>query len=159
MRGMVRSLWHTKDSVVREKLIIAYQSCCRRGGDRPEWPVTQLRLPCLFMQFVNMVKEKNNLKTQECWLYLVNIRIYHGNSKRLYSHRNWCYNSASLSIFSHFSWKKLGRERRNVRMVTTFCIYQEFCFKNDVIVNEIINKKNQNYVIVSFRFLDEPWTN
>ena len=44
-------------------------------------------------------------------------------------------------------------------MVTTFCIYQEFCFKNDVIVNEIINKKNQNYVIVSFRFLDEPWTN
>lgn len=112
MRGMVRSLWHTKDSVVREKLIIAYQSCCRRGGDRPEWPVTQLRLPCLFMQCVNMVKEKNNLKTQECWLYLVNIRIYHGNSKRLYSHRNWCYNSASLSIFSHFSWKKLRRERR-----------------------------------------------
>lgn len=54
------------------------------------------------------------------------------------------------------NWEEKGE---NVRMVTTFCIYQEFCFKNDVIVNEIINKKNQNYVIVSFRFLDEPWTN
>ena len=49
---------------------------------------------------VSTIKEKNNLKTQDCWLYLVNIRLYQGNSKRLYSHRNWCYNSASLSIFS-----------------------------------------------------------